>query len=78
MAILLLFCYPPSLKGGLFIYISAHYKYSQKKHNASYNFISQKVLKTTPCTSTANLRIYFEEMKRKADFLSQDFNFARF
>ena len=39
------------------------------KHNASYNFISQN-LKATPCTSVANIRIYFEEMKLKADFLS--------
>ena len=38
------------------------------KHNASYNFISQKVLKATPCASVANLHIYFEEMKPKADF----------
>ena len=34
--VLLLVCYLPSLKGGLFIYISANYKYSQKRHNASY------------------------------------------
>ena len=39
------------------------------KHNASYNFISQN-LKATLCTSVANIRIYFEEMKLKADFLS--------
>lgn len=39
------------------------------KHNASYNFISQN-LKATPCTSVANIHIYFEEMKLKADFLS--------
>ncbi len=39
------------------------------KHNASYNFISQN-LKATPCTSVANIHIYFEEIKLKADFLS--------
>ena len=39
------------------------------KHNASYNFISQN-LKATLCTSVANIHIYFEEMKLKADFFS--------
>ena len=39
------------------------------KHNASYNFISQNVLKATLCTSVANILIYFEEMKLKADFI---------
>ena len=37
------------------------------KHNASYNFISQN-LKATLCTSVANIHIYFEGMKLKADF----------
>ena len=48
------------------------------KHNASYNFISQKVLKATLCTSDANIRIYFEEMKRNADFffIFRSFSFA--
>ena len=69
MAILLLICYPPSSKGGFFIYISVHYKYSQKKHNASYNFISQKVLKATLCSSFANIHIYFDKVKYLLIFL---------
>ena len=43
MAVLLLICYPPSWKGGLFIYISVYYSCIQKKHNASFWYVLGRV-----------------------------------
>lgn len=43
------------------------------KHNASYNFISQKVFEGNTLHFGANIRIYFEEMKQKRRFFLSSF-----